>query len=341
MLKVRLTIHVARIVKRITTSFYKKFVETFKEQPDADRDKQGSASKRIKTVPRERSDQEVEVDIDALKREMRSMNVQPDEDEDSGEEFARQIEGELLTACSDEEMEDVSTKAKTEQEIVDEAWAAFDKAITEDPTLVPKPQPRVIEDRLRMPRQTPRKRNLAEELAEITSSPAKYLIDLDVSFDMSNAPKYLQTQKMHYGLYGHDAKTIKDLFDTLWLENREWLIHYGYSRERVQRVKRLEITLFIKEGKELKYTHRWTIKGDFDGKEQGEAWKNFLETANRWGEKEALNQLSITEREERAERKWRPKDNLGNMYDRGGNYIRRRKPMVHAHVDVEIVLFFG
>lgn len=268
------------------------------------------------------------------------MSLQPEAEEDSGDEFARQIEAELLEDLSDDGMQDTAPDVKTEQKLADEAWAAFDAAVAEDPNCIPKPKPRMVEDKLKMPQSTTRKRDIVDDLAALTTSRAKFVIDLDVSFDMSNAPKYLQSQQMHYYLHGRDATTIENFFSTLWLENHEWLIHYGYSLGRVQQVKRLEITLLIKEGRELRNTHSWSIKGDFSGREQCEQWKDFLAAAERWGKGEALDQLRIEETENRIKRRRFVKDWVGNMYDQTGTPVKEQKRLVHAHVDANIVLHF-
>ena len=268
------------------------------------------------------------------------MSAQNGTEEDSGDEFARQIEAYFLEDLSDERMDDVVHVSKTEEDVINEAWAAFDAAIAQDPSAVPKPKPKVVEDKFRMPVSRKRKRDIAENLAGLSTSRAKFSINLDMSFDVSDAPKYLQSQNLHYHVAGQDATTIKHLFGTLWLENHEWLIHEGYSLERVQRVKRLEITLLIKEGTSVKNTHCWSIKGDFNGKEQREGWKNFLEAARRWGRGEALDQLRMMEQQEKTKRLICVKDHLGNLYDHTGNYVRQKKRLVHAQVDAEIVLHF-
>jgi hypothetical protein len=105
-------------------------------------------------------------------------------------------------------------------------------------------------------------------------------------------------------------------------------------------VKRLEIVLLIKEGAHVKNTHCWTIKGDFSGREQCNAWREFFEAAETWGRGEALDQLRMIEQLERMKRKRCVKDYLGNLYDHTGNYGKIKKKLVHAQVDAEIVLYF-
>jgi hypothetical protein len=86
------------------------------EQHDGDRDDEILSNKRAKKVSRADSDREAKVDVEALCRRVRCMTVQPEVDEDSGEEYARQIEAQLLAEASDDEMQDVGTKVKTEQD---------------------------------------------------------------------------------------------------------------------------------------------------------------------------------------------------------------------------------
>jgi hypothetical protein len=233
-----------------------------------------------------------------------------------------------------------SRPSKTEQYLTDEAWTAFDAAFLEDPTAIPKPKPRVVEDKLRMPVSTEHKRGIEEDLGVLSISRAKFVINLDVCFDVSDKPKYFQSQNHHYFVGGRDATTIKNLFGTLWLENHEWLIHNGYSLERVQQVKRMEITLLVKEGSELMNTHCWTIKGDFAGQNQCKSWKDFLYHAERWGRGKALDQLRMIEQRNRRKRLMCVNDDFGNLYDHTGNYWREGGRSIHAQVDAKIVLHF-
>jgi hypothetical protein len=105
-------------------------------------------------------------------------------------------------------------------------------------------------------------------------------------------------------------------------------------------MKRLEIVLLIKEGADVKNTHCWTIKGDFNGREQCNAWKDSFEAAETWGSGEALDQLRMIEQQERMKRKWCVKDYLGILYEHTGNYVNIKNRLVHAQVDAEIVLYF-
>jgi hypothetical protein len=243
---------------------------------------------------REKSDKDALLDVEGLRRRVQEMEVSSWSEDDSGEEFAKQIEP-AFDEPSDDEMEDTSTKVKPEQKLLKDARAVFDAAVAEDPTVIPKPKPRVVENKLKSPESCKRKRDVADDLAELTTSRANYVINLDMSFDVSAAPKYLQSQKRHYHVDGRDASTIKNLFRTLWLEYHEWLIHERYSLDRVRRVKGLEIVLLIKEGADVKNTHCWTIKGDFNGREQCNAWKEFFEAAETRGRGEALDQLRMIE----------------------------------------------
>jgi hypothetical protein len=170
--------------------------------------------------------------------------------------------------------------------------------------------------------------------------PAKFVINLAVCFDVSDKPKYVQSQNHHYFVEGRDAATIKNLFGTLWLENHEWLIHNGYSLERVQQVKRMETTLLIKEGSELMNTHCWTIKVDFAGEKQYKSWKEFLYHAERWGQGEALDQLRMIGQSNRRKRLTCVKDDFGNLYDHTGKHWREKGGSIYAQVDAEIVLHF-
>jgi hypothetical protein len=134
------------------------------EQHDGNRDEEILSNKQAKKMSRADSDREAKVDAEALRRRVRGMTVQPEVDEDSGEEFAQQIEAQLLAEASDDEMQDVGTKVKTEQDLADEAWAAFDAAVVEGPTAIANPKPRAVEDKLRMPVSTIRKRGIEEDL---------------------------------------------------------------------------------------------------------------------------------------------------------------------------------
>jgi hypothetical protein len=169
---------------------------------------------------REKSDKDAPLDVEDLRRRVQQMDVSYGSEDDSGEEFARQIEA-AFDEQSDDEMEDTSTKVKPKQELLKDAWAVFDAAVAEDPAAIPKPQPRVVENKLKSPQSRKRKRDIADDFAELATSRAKYVINFDVSFDVSAAPKYLQSQNMHYHVDGRDASTIKNLFRTLWLENHE------------------------------------------------------------------------------------------------------------------------
>lgn len=319
---------------------YKEVVESIEGDPRTERDEASVSNKRKKRAQELKNKKEAKLDVEALTRRVRDMSVQPETEDECRDKFARQIKPEVVAEKSDEEMEDVPTKTKTEQEYIDEAWAAFDAAIAEDPTAIPKPPRRTVGDVYKMPQSTKRVRKNVEHPAEFTIGRAKFAFNLDVSFDVSEKPKYLQSQKMHYYLHGEDATTIKDLFGTLWLENHEWLIHEGYSLERVQRVQRLEISLLLKEGTELVNTRRWSIKGNFNGIDQCEAWEAFFKEAIRWGRSEALDQLGKFERRDRMKRSVCVQDDLGNLYDHTGNYWRPQKRTVHADVDAEIVLYF-
>lgn len=287
-----------------------------------------------------KTNEETVIDVDRLNRKVHKVNLQSKSEDDSGDEFARQVEAHFLNEASDEVMQDIGTTTKTEQELVDESWAAFDAAIAQDPSAIPKAQPREIEYGIKMPESRKRKQDIPEDLADTGASRARFAIILDVSFDATSLPKHLQSQNLHYHIDARDATTIKNLFLTLWLENHEWLIHEGYNLERVQGVRRLEITLLMREGNSLKNTHCWSITGDFGGQEQGRAWKDFIEAAREWGHREALHQLGVTERRERLERLRCVEDHLGNLYDHTGNYVRQKKRPVHAQVDAEIVLHF-
>lgn len=326
-------------MKKTTTTIYEKVIESIEEHPDGDFEGARVSNKRAKKMPRIKSEKEAKVDFEALSRRVRGMSVQPGEEEDSGDEIARRIESHLVGKPSDDEMQDGATKVKTEQEVIDEAWAAFDAAVAEDPSLMPKPEPRIVEN-IKMPVSRKRKRDVADDLSKLAISRARFVVNLDVCFDVSSLSKYLRSQNMHYDIDARDATTIKNLFGTLWLENHEWLIHEGYSLERVQRVKRLGITLLIKEGISVKNTYCWSIKGNFNGQEQREAWKQFLEAAETWGRGEALDQLRMIEKQERTKRSRCVKDHLGNFYDSNGDYWRPKKQLVYAQVDAEIVLHF-
>jgi hypothetical protein len=85
------------------------------EQHDGDRDDEILSNKRAK-VSRADSDREAKVDVGALCRRVRCMTVQPEVDEDSVEEYARQIVAQLPAEASDDEMQNVGTKVKTEQD---------------------------------------------------------------------------------------------------------------------------------------------------------------------------------------------------------------------------------
>jgi hypothetical protein len=102
-----------------------------------------------------------------------------------------------------------SRPSKTERYLADEAWTAFDAAVLEDPTAIPKPKPRVVEDKLRMPVSTEHKRGIEEGLGVLSISRAKFVINLDVCFDVSDKPRYVQSQNHHYFVGGRDATTIK------------------------------------------------------------------------------------------------------------------------------------
>jgi hypothetical protein len=330
-----------KLKKKTTTTVYKKVVETVEEFGDADSEEEVVLTKRRKRTLQKTIDDEADLAMNSLSQGVQDISVLPEVEEDSGDEFAREIEAHFLEDPSDDQMQDVGTKNKTEQELVDEAWAVFDKAIAEDPSAIPEPEPRVVENKLRMPQSTTRKRGNDVDSAEVTPTRAKFVIKLDVSFDMSHAPKHLQSQNHHYYVRGRDATTIKDMFETLWLENHEWIIFNGYSLKRLHQVKRLEITLLIKEGGCVKNTHRWSIKGDFGGKEQCEAWEAFLQAARAWGRGEAMDQLRMGELDKKRKRKRYVKDSLGNFYDHTGSRVVERNCSVHAQVDAEIVLHFN
>lgn len=343
---------------------FDKFVQDFGKQPDSDRDEASKSNKRQKKKEIETSDQKVELDIEALRRRVHVMIVQPHVDNASEDELERLIreafekpsdeEVELsekeLTEVeiepvdqemqeSDTEMEDAETEAKSEQEQIDDAWTAYNKAIAEDQSLAPKPQPIKFQG-LQAPISRQRKRDVADDLTHLTTTGAVHVLTLKASFDMSDKPQYVQSQKPHFEIHGHHATTIQEFFETLWYENEGWLVFHGYPLQRVQRVRRLEVTLILKEGKDVKETPCWSIKGDFKAREQCETWKEFLDTANSWGRKEAAEQEKVIEWYSRAKRKRCMKDDFGNLYDHTGNYYKEAKHSVHAYVDAEIVLHF-
>jgi hypothetical protein len=326
------------VKKFTTTTTAKNLIESLREQPDEDFDEAIVSKKRAKKMQPARSG-EAKDDVKALSRRVRDMNLQGVEEEAPAHEMARFSRTNLLENSPDHEMEDVATRVKTEQGNIDDAWAAFDAAVAEDPSLVPKPQPRIL-DNSRMPQTRKRERDITDDLAELTTSSARFVIKLDVCFDPSNLSTRRRERNMHYEMNARDATTIKNFFGTLWLENQEWLIHEGYSLERVRQVKRLEITRLIKEEKSIENTHCWSIRGDFDGQEQCGAWMQFLDAAETWGRRGALNRLRIIEKEERMKRKRCVQDHLGNFYTSNGDYWKPKRHLVHAQVDVNIVLCF-
>ncbi len=287
-----------------------------------------------------KSNKEVKLEIEGLSRGVRGAVVEPRTGEDSEEKCARQIEGEHLEEPFDDEMQDTGSRSQTEKASIDEAWAAFDAAVAEDPSAVPQPEPRPTEDMWRMPQSRVRKRDIADDLAGLTTDQAKHLVNLNVSFDVSNLPRYLQSQNMHYQIAARDAATIKDLLNTLWVENHEWLLYEGYGLERIRRVHRLEANLPTREDRSIKDAHSWSIKRDFDAQEQQNAWKGFLEAARQRGQVEALDQQRRIDLQEKTKRLRCVSDHLGNLYDSNGDYWRPKKWRVHAQVEAQIVLYF-
>jgi hypothetical protein len=120
---------------------------------------------------------------------------------------------------------------------------------------------------------------------------------------------------MEHHTDARDATCIKDLFSALWLQKHEWLIDDGYGLERIQQLKRPEVTLFIKEGTVVEKTYYWTIRGDFDSKEQYDAWKGFLEVAQTCGRGEAKGQRKILTKFDRMKRLACVPDLVGNLYN--------------------------
>ena len=355
-------------LRKITTTKINTAISRSAEDLDEhiiiNRDEGGVSHRRFKQTENERIDENAGVDIETLRRRVHEMSFQPDVEDGSEDELERLIReafdepsdkeiepseiepSDVEMEASDEEMEesdtemeDAESKAQTEQEQIDEAWAAYDGAIAEDPTLAPKPQPIKVPG-FKTPIFRQRKRDVADDLANLTTTGAVHALNLKVSFDMSDKPKYLQSQKAQYEMRGYHATTIREFFETLWYENEGRLILHGYPLKRVQSVKRLEIKLFLKERKDVKRSPCWSIKGNLEGREQCETWKTFLDTANSWGRKEAAVQQKITEWYNRAKRKRCMKDDFGNLYDHTGNYYRETKCSVHADVDAEIVLHF-
>jgi hypothetical protein len=82
-------------------------------------------------------DKEAEVDLEALNSRIDLMNVWTEAEDDLDQECARFIEAELEKDV-DEEMRDGESQNKTEKELMDEAWAAYDKVVAEDPSPLPK-----------------------------------------------------------------------------------------------------------------------------------------------------------------------------------------------------------
>lgn len=334
--------HVARMVKTSAMTTYKKLFESFEDPPnESPHESSLSKQQRPMRMSSPKSGEEAKLDVKALSLRFRKTGAQREEEAVSADDVAKCTRTTLLQRPPDDEIEDIANRVKTEQELIDDAWAAFDAAVAEDPSLVPNSEPRFVDDsRTRMPQSTKRKRGIIDDLAELTVDGARFVIKLDVSFDASNLSKYGRERNLQYEIFAKDATTIENLFDTLWVENHEWLIHEGYSQERVRQVKRLEITLLIKEGTSLENTQCWSIRGDFKGQEQREAWTQFLEAAKTRGREEALVEMRKIEKDERSKRRRYVRDYLGNYYKPNGEYWKPKKQAVHAHVDANIVLFF-
>jgi hypothetical protein len=330
------------MVKNTTTkNTYKELVECAEELPDEGHYESSLSNQRPRNMPSPKSGEEAKLDPKALSLRFRKTGAQREEEAVPEDDEARCTRTTLLRRSPDDDKEEIANRVKTEQELVADAWAAFDAAVAEDPSLMPKPGSIFVDDsKTRMPQSTKRKRDLTEDLAELTIDGARYVIKLDVSFDASNLSKYWRERNLHYEIYAQDARTIKNLLDTLWDENHEWLVHEGYSLERVRQVERLEIALPIEEGTSLENTQCWSIRGDFEGQEQSEAWTQFLEAAKARGRGEASDQLRKMEKEERGKRRRYVRDHLGNYYKPNGEYWKPKKQLVHAHVDARIVLYF-
>ncbi|KAF7509313.1 hypothetical protein GJ744_008207 [Endocarpon pusillum] len=287
-----------------------------------------------------KTNKEIKLEIEALSHGAPSTNVRPGTREDSGDGFARQVEAQLLEELCDYEMQDTGSKTKTHAEVIDEAWAAFEAAVAEDPSVIPKRDPKLAPHVLRMPQFRMRERDIADDLAVLSTEQAKFIINLNVCFDVSNLPRYRQSQNMHYDIDAQDAPTVKALLSTLWKENHEWLVFEWYTLEHLRRVHRLEVTLPIIEDNSVKDALSWSIKGDFNAQEQQTVWKDFLETAEKRGRIEALDHQRKVDLQEKRKRLRCVKDHLGNFYDSNGDYWRPRKWLVHAQVEAKIVLYF-
>jgi hypothetical protein len=327
--------------KTSATTTSEKLSESSEEPPDESLHESSLCKQRAKKMPPSKSEEEAKLDMMVLSLRLRKTDVQREDEAVSTGDLVNctKITGPQTTP--EKGLEVVTNRFKTEQELIDDAWAAFDAAVAEDPSLVPKPEPRFGDDsRTRRPQSTKRKRDLMDNLAELTIDGARFIIKLDVSFDTRNISKHGRVRKLHYEIFAKDATTIKDLFDTLWSENHEWLIDEGYSLERVHQVNRLEVGLLIKEGASLENTQCWSIRGNFEGQEQSEAWTQFLEAAKTRGREEASTQLRKIEKEERSKRRRYVRDHLGNYYKPNGEYWKPKRHLVHANVDAQIVLFF-
>lgn len=288
----------------------------------------------------EKTNKEIKLEIEGLSHGATSTNVRPGTGDDSGDEFARPDEAQLLDEPFDEEMQDAGMENNTHEQDIDEAWATFNAAVADNPSVIPKRDPRLAPHVLRMPQFGVRERDIADDLAVLTTDQAKFIINLNVCFDVSNLPKYRQCQNMHYHIDAQAAPTVNDLLSTLWYDNHEWLVFEWYSLEHLRRVRRLEVTLPTIEGNSVKDAHSWSIKGNFNAPEQQKVWKDFLEAAEKRGRVEALDHQRKVELQEKTKRLRCVKDHLGNYYDSNGNYWRPRKWLVHAQVEAEIVLYF-
>lgn len=304
-------------------------------------DKLAVSKKRAKKTSQNVCKENNKVNIECWDERLSMVVHTGEESEDSGDEFARQIDASFDQVSDDEMRDAASVRPRTEQEEIDKAWAAFDAAVAEDPTLLPKPTPNIPDTiSIRGPQYRKRKRDITDKIADLQTGVPKFHINLNVSFDVSSASRHRQDHNMHYDIDWRDAASIRKLFNSLWLEFHEYLIHEGYGIERLRLVKRLEIKLLVKEGPEVQYARCWTIRGDWKDREQREAWKDFMDTAKKQGSSEAEAHLQMVEREERQLRKVSFKDDTGYLYNPAGVRIEMKKWPVHATVEAEIVFHF-